>query len=152
MTLWTEADQAELDVLIGELLAACERHLAEGCTGCRRGSRTAPRVETVPSRDTNSREPVLPSREDIEWPSGPVERYKPASRPARTHIVPGSCCPKIVAGVHVLLDWREARIRRSRAEWLRAELDALDWYRAYRLHPDVDDGLPGIVLGLEDAA
>lgn len=126
MTAWTAADEAELDILLGELLSEYERHVAEGCTGCKQARRSDARVERTASSPDVTLPDVSPVG-DIEWPSSPVERYKPTSRPARTHVVPGSCCPKIAAGVHVLLDWHEQRMRRTRAEWLRAELDLVEW-------------------------
>lgn len=66
--------------------------------------------------------------------------------------LPGRSCSRIVAGVHVVLEWRESRIRQSRAAWLRAELDADEWFRKRRTAETKSQQLPGICFGLEEAA
>lgn len=48
--------------------------------------------------------------------------FVPDAKP--NNLLPGAVCAKIAAGAAVVIDWRAVRMRASRAEWLRAQLDA----------------------------
>jgi hypothetical protein len=114
---WTEADQAELDVLLHALVfdywehkngciacdgSPCPQYEAwfEHKASCRACQGDAP-LTFPPSADCRRRHSEFVAHGDACWRCNP--------------------CPHLKAAIAEVLDWREARILLSRAEALRAE-------------------------------
>jgi hypothetical protein len=72
---WSDADQAELEMLVGEVADAVFAHRG-GCRAC---------------------------------------------------VAAGGSCEKVTDAIRELVDWREARVRTSRAAWLRGQRDLEEW-------------------------
>lgn len=117
MTEWTEADGAELDVAIYELVRCFDRH-----------RQTCPHYQPCETlaRYRVHRETCLV-----------CEGLAPLNHGARCAVhdlfiahadgcVQCTPCPHIKEAIAAVLDWREARILLSRAHHLRAERDALE--------------------------
>lgn len=110
---WTPADAAELDVLTFEL-SRCYLEHRQQCEACRSDCR-------VYESWREHLETCLACRGDAPL------TYGPPCAQRRVFIEHGNACPRCNPCPHVqkairsVLEWREARELRSRAEWLRAE-------------------------------
>jgi hypothetical protein len=111
---WTEADAAELDVLVFELARGYDEH-RKGCRACRQGD--------CPE--------LVAWREHVEeckacQGDAPLTYGLPCER-KREFIAHGNTCPRcnpcpsVRLAIELVFEWRQARELRSRAEWLRAE-------------------------------
>ncbi len=114
---WTAADAAELDVLVHELARSYSEH-RERCAACQPGD--CP--ELLAWRDHLAG--CKPCQGDAPLTYGP-----PCPR-RREFVEHGATCPRcnpcpaLREAIEAVLDWREARELRSRAEFLRAEREA----------------------------
>ena len=107
---WTEADQAELDIALWELVWVLDEHRATcpvraGCDALERLS-----GETAPY--------------DLAPLDAPPGLFADVRLPKSEHL--GACpvcshgsCRVVVAAIEALLDWRTRRALLSKAEWLR---------------------------------
>lgn len=116
---WTPADAAELDVLVFELARGYDEH-RKRCPACLPGD--CP--EYVAWREHLDLCPGC--RGDAPLTYGP-----PCPRRREMIEHGNSCpscnpCPALRKAIEAVLEWREARGLRSRAEWLRAELERLE--------------------------
>ena len=111
---WTEADAAELDVLVHELARGHGDH-RERCAACQRGGCPALgawREHLDDCRACRGDAPLTPGqpchrhREFVDRGDGCVRCNR---------------CPHLAEAIGVVVGWREARILRSRAEALRIE-------------------------------
>lgn len=107
---WTEADQAELDIAMWELVCVLDEHRATCpiCAGCDALRRLS--AETAPY--------------DLAPLDAPPGLFADVRRRKAEHL---SACPVcshgpcrvVVAAIEALLDWRTRRVLLSKAEWLR---------------------------------
>ncbi len=120
MNGWTEADQAELDVLVHALAADFEVH-RQLCRAC--PAEPCPRYEAWLAHKADclvcdgsnhpwwKRHAPLTYGWRCEW----RERFLVEHRDC-VRCLP---CPHLQAAIAVVVEWREARALLSRAEWLR---------------------------------
>lgn len=111
---WTDADEAELEVLLFELSRGYAEH-RERCEAC------SPEPCQVLFEWREHLEKCKACKGDAPLTYGlPCERY-------HQFVAHGDTCPKcnpcpsVRLAVELVIEWREARELRSRAEWLRAE-------------------------------
>ena len=114
LSYWTAADAAELDVLAYELARHSTEH-REHCEACQ------PCVEY---EDWRAHLAVC-SRCQDDAPltfGGPCERRAVfvAHGDACTRCIP---CPTVTALAAIVVDWREGRVLKSKAAWLRRHED-----------------------------
>jgi hypothetical protein len=111
---WTDADAAELDVLVFELSRSYDEH-RKRCAACQPGD--CPEVVAWRAH----LEECLACRGDAPLTYGP-----PCAR-RRSFVAHGDACvrcnpcPSVRLAIELVVEWREARELRSRAEYLRAE-------------------------------
>ena len=112
LSFWTAADAAELDILVHEAVRLAEEHRAR-CEACKPGD--CP--EYVAWRQ--HLEVCAACRGDAPITYGP-----PCSSHAQFVAHGDSCpccnpCPTLTRLVEIVIDWRDGRVLRSKAEWLR---------------------------------
>lgn len=116
---WTAADAAELDCLVYELTRGYMEH-REHCAECQPGD--CP----VLMAWREHLDACLACRGDAPLTFGP-----PCDRKAEFIAHGEICkrcnpCPALRKAIEAVVEWREARELRSRAEWLRAERDQIE--------------------------
>jgi hypothetical protein len=116
---WTSADRAEFDVLVLELTRGYFEH-REHCEACKPGD--CP--ELVAWREHLEGCPAC--RGDALLTFGGL-----CHRKAVFVAHGGTCprcnpCPSLGPAILLVVDWREARELKSRAQWLRAQRDQLE--------------------------
>lgn len=115
MSSWTQADQAELDVLLHALTTDYDKH-RRACKACQ----PCPELEGWREHEAECRA----CHGDAPLTFGaPCERRRQFLEhdTSRCSCLP---CPHLRQAIAEVLEWREARALLSRAEALRAELEA----------------------------
>jgi len=116
---WTDADAAELGVLVYELTRGYFDEHRERCEACKPGDcpeYVAWRGHLDECKACQGAAPLT---------------YGPPCPCHRTFIAHGADCPRcnpcpaVKAAITAVGEWREARELRSRAQWLRAERDRI---------------------------
>jgi hypothetical protein len=111
---WTDADQAELDLLLHELTVGYDAHRAR-CSACQPGDCpvfVAWREHLTVCLECLGDEPLTHGP-----PCPRKRRFIDHGRDcARCNV-----CPSVSLAVELVLQWRVGRELRSRAAWLRAE-------------------------------
>lgn len=118
MTAWTEADQAELDLLLYELATGFAEH-RKRCEACQ------PCPEPQRWRDHKAECPSCSDRAPLTYGRGCERREAFRAHVAECKRCAGPC-PHVQNAVAIVVDWRERRQLVSRAAHLRAERDALE--------------------------
>lgn len=115
---WTEADAAELDCLVRELVDGIFEH-RQRCASCARvlaASRAADAWR-------GHRDECGACKGDAPLTFGPPCSHGQALRERIGNVI---ACPHIRAAIEVVTDWRTRRELLSRARWLRLEQERLD--------------------------
>ncbi len=111
---WTDADAAELDVLLHELSVGYFEHRAR-CEAC------SPEPCPVLVSWRSHIEECPACRGDAPLTFGPPCQRKRRFIDHGRDCVRCNPCPSLRLAIELVVQWREAREFRSRAEWLRAE-------------------------------
>jgi hypothetical protein len=114
---WTDADQAELDVLVHTLTVEFDAH-RQKCRACQPGPCERYEAWLAHERDCRICEGLAPLT--FGWSCPERTRFLDEHRDC-VRCLP---CPHLQSAIREVLEWREARLLRSRAEALRAKQDA----------------------------
>jgi hypothetical protein len=116
---WSDADQAELDVLWWELVGAVHDHECEACQRC-------PTAEEWLAHKRSCWACSNAIKFETAACRAPCSRYLERL----DHIVtcPAcSSCSRVTAAIEAVVNWRHARVLRSRAEHLRSGQELQDF-------------------------
>jgi hypothetical protein len=113
---WTDADQAELEVLLHEVTIGYAEH-RQRCRACR--PEPCPELETWRAHQATCRACEGDAPVTFGPPCERRERWLGHNRRGCVKCLP---CRHLRAAIREVVEWRDARVLLSRAEALRAEL------------------------------